>query len=562
MQTCARRRAHGALRAIVLLTPMLVALGGHGTGEHAGPPAQDRTAPFPRAGTYAGEAVCKECHEEQHAAIHAGVHAPVVQARHLHACETCHGPGDAHARDEDNDYRLITHPPDLGRGVVAVCGRCHAEAVRAHGGDLEGFLAAGKTCTSCHRVHVEKPEAPPHDGLAFHTRRALAAHGGAQPTGAPKCLECHPLRDQLLARSVHAHLAAARDAAGCETCHGPGSLHAETGGIARLITRPDRAGDGVSTCRSCHEEVDPIEFHWRDRRKPLLSAGLTCTTCHTIHAPAPGRPARTGALDGAPIDAVLASRDGATNATCARCHEPALKGRHGTVHRTLMAADVPLSAGCAACHEGAEAHAAAGGRRDALVPVRGGAAHEHRLCARCHEQEPALAAWHAGSHARHDVGCTSCHSLVSERGHTRRDAEGRCASCHQAVAAEFRLPNRHPVPEHAVDCSDCHDPHGARDKVRDLELRQERCVRCHTQYRGPFVFPHQASRSDGCTVCHLPHGSTNKRLLRQHNSQQNCLQCHGDFPSFHDQTQGAVFTNCLACHTEVHGSNHSRFLFR
>ena len=48
----------------------------------------------------------------------------------------------------------------------------------------------------------------------------------------------------------------------------------------------------------------------------------------------------------------------------------------------------------------------------------------------------------------------------------------------------------------------------------------------------------------------------------QATTQQNCLQCHGDFPAFHDMTVGAEFTNCLNCHTEIHGSNHDRFFFR
>lgn len=113
-----------------------------------------------------------------------------------------------------------------------------------------------------------------------------------------------------------------------------------------------------------------------------------------------------------------------------------------------------------------------------------------------------------------------------------------------------------------MGCSDCHDPHGARPKLRDLELREARCVKCHTEYQGPFVFAHQASRSDGCVACHTPHGASNKRMLKQHTTQQNCLQCHADFPIFHDQTAGALFTNCLNCHTQVHGSNHARFLLR
>ena len=180
----------------------------------------------------------------------------------------------------------------------------------------------------------------------------------------------------------------------------------------------------------------------------------------------------------------------------------------------------------------------------------------------CHTGEAALTHAHSGTHFRNDVSCLSCHSPAAQKHSVRRDAEAKCASCHQKVAAEFAMPNHHPVPEHAMGCSDCHDPHGARSKQRDLDLRQDRCVRCHTQYRGPFVFAHQAGRSDGCVACHAPHGATNKRLLHQHTTQQNCLQCHGDFPIFHDQTQGAVFTNCLNCHTEVHGSNHSRYLFR
>ena len=101
-----------------------------------------------------------------------------------------------------------------------------------------------------------------------------------------------------------------------------------------------------------------------------------------------------------------------------------------------------------------------------------------------------------------------------------------------------------------------------RHKIRNLVLKQKKCLECHRQYRGPFTFAHQATRTDGCASCHAPHGSPNNRMLLQATSQQNCLQCHGDFPVFHDQTQGAVFTNCLNCHTQIHGSNFSRFLFR
>jgi DmsE family decaheme c-type cytochrome len=568
MQSCARRRARIRVHAFVLSLPVLAALPGPSPARTCDGGRQDKTAPFPRAGQYAGEAVCKDCHEEQAEAIHGGVHKRVVAAAELKACETCHGPGKAHADHKDNDAKLITHPPDLGRGVVSFCGRCHAETTLAHGGDLAGFLAAGKTCTSCHRVHEKTPGKAPHDGVAFHARRELLAHASARAVGAKKCLECHPLRDELLGKSHHAHMAAARIEEGCESCHGPGALHVASKGLARLITRPDRAGDGAATCRGCHEHVDPVEFHWKDKHKPLLSAGMTCTTCHEVHADKTlaDRPVlpKFGALarDGV-TEAVLVAHQPVSNAMCARCHEPAMSVLHGTVHETLGHRDAALAQGCGSCHLSAQEHAEAGGRKDLVTSLRGAsAAVQQQTCNQCHGHERALMHVDAGAHHRFEVSCLSCHSPAVKRGDTRQDAESKCASCHQTVAAEFLQPNHHPVPEGAMGCSDCHDPHGARSKTRDLELREERCVACHTQYRGPFVFAHQAGRSDGCVACHVPHGASNKRLLRQHDTQQNCLQCHGDFPIFHDQTPGAVFTNCLNCHTEVHGSNHARFLFR
>ena len=124
------------------------------------------------------------------------------------------------------------------------------------------------------------------------------------------------------------------------------------------------------------------------------------------------------------------------------------------------------------------------------------------------------------------------------------------------------MPNHHRVQRERVLHSECHDAHGGRPRINDLVLKQSSCEKCHREYAGPFVFEHQAQRTDGCVVCHVPHGSTNPRMLREHRTQQNCLQCHGDFPAFHDQRAGSVFTNCLACHTEVHGSNTSRFFFR
>lgn len=518
-------------------------------------PVEDETAAWPRQGEYVGKLVCMECHEDEANKIEAGWHRAVVHSEILLGCETCHGPGKQHSDNEDNEPALITHPDKLGsmsRGRL--CAQCHADQIKFHGGDPVGFLAAGKKCTSCHRVH-EKKAPVDHPGVHFETR--AAADQANKPVGAKQCLTCHPLRNSLLERSHHHGFAAGKDSKGCETCHGNGTQHVASGGLSRLITRPDLAGDGVATCRSCHEQVDAKEFHWRGKHNPLLSEDMTCTTCHQVHQARfiptmPSRNPRPPTEGRAP-----------TNAVCAKCHEPAYGILDNTIHELLGRRDIPLSQGCGACHEGSMEHVRHAGRKDLVESMHGtDAKFQAETCAQCHSADTAMHRARSGAHHKHQVTCLTCHSPAAPTTEVRKDASRRCTECHQQQAAEFKLPNHHPVPEGKMGCTDCHDPHSARPRLRNRQLRSESCVKCHKQYRGPFVFAHQASRTDGCVACHSPHGSINKLLLKQPTTQQNCLQCHGDFPSFHDQTSGAVFTDCLKCHTQVHGSNHSRYLFR
>lgn len=51
---------------------------------------------------------------------------------------------------------------------------------------------------------------------------------------------------------------------GCETCHGPGSLHAETGDPATIIKLPTK-----ESCMTCHNEQRVKAFHF----KPLRFGG-------------------------------------------------------------------------------------------------------------------------------------------------------------------------------------------------------------------------------------------------------------------------------------------------
>ena len=524
-----------------------------------GTPQDPVTAPWPRKGEYVGADACRECHKDEASLIASGVHAPVVKSPHTMGCETCHGPGAAHASDPDGPTWKITHPQRLAiQTQTALCSRCHATEARGHGGGgIEGFMRADLGCTDCHYVHERRPDAPMPE-VRFRSRAATLA--AAEHVSSQRCTSCHPLQADALSRTGHRELQNDEPHGGCVTCHGHGSLHETTQGIGRLISRPDHASDGVATCVRCHTDVDPVQAHWTAGDHAYLSPGLDCFACHHVHAAVPPRPR--------PQPKVAASSQPTVmqNAECARCHADAFRDHVGrkTVHSPLAEPSRDAAAGCGSCHSGAVEHARSGGRPELVASLRDAPATEVRTtCLACHEDSPGLHGLEGGAHTRNEVGCTDCHSPSAMVDEVRTDAERNCAQCHAAVAARFHAPNRHPVDDsRRMGCSDCHNPHSARHKLRDPELRERRCVECHREYRGPFVYAHQASRFDGCVTCHDPHGSTNRHMLLEATTQQNCLACHGDFPAFHDQSQGSVFTNCLNCHTQVHGSNHSRFLFR
>lgn len=562
---------------------------------------QDPTAPLQRQGKFLRDhEVCADCHEDEAQAIAQGVHERVPTSPHLDACETCHGPGAAHA--EEQEASQITLPSALKiAGQRRLCATCHADQIADHGGPLRDLLAAGKRCTSCHKVHETRERVPgARDLRVFHAKRDLEA--AAKAVGMPECLSCHHEKAETLRVRTHGKLLWSRQGdpavrwdarQTCESCHGRGSLHAETNGLTRMITRPDVARDGNETCRRCHEDVHPVEFHWKDRHDPLLGAPrgqpFTCATCHRVHGdgdPTLARPRTAGGGErgrrptsrparAAPATRISTALDRSTPAhACVRCHAPAYEVLHGTIHASLGRIDGPLGVGCVSCHPGGGLHAQNGGQKDLVVSLRGtSAVFQARVCQACHGRDDGVCGYALGVHAKAGVACLECHSPAAPRDRQRMqaDAHKRCASCHAAVALSFRHANRHPIgqvdrvpnAEAQFTCSICHDPHQPiRLRPNSARRMSKKCVDCHREYRGPFVFPHHADKGLGCLACHEPHGSSNRKLLSDPEVRANCLRCHADLPPFHDQRPGSQFRNCLNCHTQVHGSNRSRFFFR
>jgi DmsE family decaheme c-type cytochrome len=204
-----------------------------------------------------------------------------------------------------------------------------------------------------------------------------------------------------------------------------------------------------------------------------------------------------------------------------------------------------------------------------------------------------------GGHARSQVACVECHSVhkaapaasvvagttmlpgsVSTTVSARVDAQtANCVRCHTNTWAEFMRPYRHNLPEGSMNCTDCHNPHGAtnRSMWQNTSLREPGCFKCHGDKRGPFTFEHAPVRLEGCVQCHQPHGSANPRMLTRHEVRFQCLECHSNIgaqagaaesntlggipPAFHD-LRSPRYRNCTLCHTKIHGSYVNRGLTR
>jgi DmsE family decaheme c-type cytochrome len=146
------------------------------------------------------------------------------------------------------------------------------------------------------------------------------------------------------------------------------------------------------------------------------------------------------------------------------------------------------------------------------------------------------------------------------------------------------MPFKHRVNEGFIQCTDCHNPHGAMAATWNMAARprmvdqaqgnEEPCLKCHIDKRGPFVYEHAGVRVDGCETCHNPHGSTNARLLKRPVVFTLCLECHNGLANFGRRLDGPPnpdsshnladprYQNCTTCHVRIHGSNSSQIFLR
>ncbi|HTM51297.1 MAG TPA: DmsE family decaheme c-type cytochrome [Bryobacteraceae bacterium] len=269
---------------------------------------------------------------------------------------------------------------------------------------------------------------------------------------------------------------------------------------------------------------------------------------------------------------------------CQACHEDIFNAIQKSPH-AIVGADKKRGwdgKTCESCHGPGSKHAEGGAAEEIRNPAKLTSPGVDRTCLTCHLNQPTHVGRIESSHARSQIACTSCHSVHAQGGAalvTRKTAavNTQCAGCHASAWNQFQKPFKHRVPEGAMGCVDCHNPHGSfrPGMLQTFAANEPGCFRCHGEKRGPFTFEHAPVRFEGCGSCHEPHGSTNPRMLARHEVRFVCLECHANRPAqatskaalgvvppaFHD-LRSPRYQNCTVCHQKVHGSHVDRNLLR
>ena len=265
---------------------------------------------------------------------------------------------------------------------------------------------------------------------------------------------------------------------------------------------------------------------------------------------------------------------------CKACHEdmPAqgfFKHFETTPHwkTTLDTRRGPAYEGCEACHGPGADHMNAGGDKTKIFTFKDVSAKKiSERCLKCHEYGEEHANYARSAHNVNNVSCIDCHSVhkAQERQFLLVKAQpALCFSCHQDIRADFNKPFKHRVNEGLLKCTDCHNQHGGflPKQLRSTVAQGQVCFKCHVDKAGPFVFEHHAVTIEGCMACHVPHGSSNPRLLRRSQINLLCLECHtlsggGLAPIGPSHNQSQKYQACTICHSQIHGSNFSPVFFK
>ncbi len=279
--------------------------------------------------------------------------------------------------------------------------------------------------------------------LLLLSARSPSSQSAPTSVGSETCKSCHEEQWTAFQTNVHARVekdaAVVADLVGCESCHGPGSLHVEAGGdksnpgfasIRNFKTMgPEQAAE---VCQQCHRTGE--QFHWA--QSPHAARDVSCVSCHSVHhAKTPG-------------GARLLKTEDVTH-LCFDCH----KEKRAQIARS---AHMPLREGSMDCTDCHNPHGTASEHQ-----LR--AANATELCLTCHTDKRGPFLW---EHAPVRENCLNCHEPHGSN--NDKVLAGKrpflCQRCH--------ITTRHPST--LYDLPD----------LASNRLFNRSCTNCHSQIHG------------------------------------------------------------------------------
>jgi DmsE family decaheme c-type cytochrome len=262
--------------------------------------------------------------------------------------------------------------------------------------------------------------------------------------GTTACLDCHkkeagPFTQTGMGQLFTAHPRTDQEKVGCESCHGPGKQHAESGGdeLGGLITFGRKSKTSVTarnaSCVSCHQ--NSARLQWTGSQHESRNVG--CTDCHAVMH-------ETSERSSLKKQTVLE--------TCASCHQQRKA-------QTLRSGHMPLGEKkmeCTSCHN---PHGSAN-------PKLLLASSTNETCFSCHADKRGPFMW---EHPPVVENCANCHDPHgSNQPKMLKISRPRlCQQCHGGASGHPTGPKSLAVTGDLVmllnrQCANCHvDIHGS-----------------------------------------------------------------------------------------------------